>query len=53
MNRSTKQFSFAVVAVTLLAALGMNLHSQGQTRNQPPSPARSRSNELLARESYW
>jgi uncharacterized damage-inducible protein DinB len=45
MNRS----AFALVAVTLLAAVGMSLHSQVQTQNQPPSPARSRSDEMLDR----
>ena len=39
----------ALVAVTLLAALGMSLDSQAQTQNQPPSPARSRSDEMLDR----
>ena len=44
-----KRSSFALVAVTLLAAVGMSLHSQAQTQNQPPSPARSRSDEMLDR----
>jgi hypothetical protein len=39
----------ALVAVTLLAAVGMSLHSQAQTQNQAPSPARSRSDEMLDR----
>ena len=39
----------ALVAVTLIAALGMSLHSPAQTQNQPPSPARSRSDEMLDR----
>jgi uncharacterized damage-inducible protein DinB len=39
----------ALVAVTLLAALGMSLDNQAQTQNQPPSPARSRSDEMLDR----
>jgi len=39
----------ALVAVTLIAALGMSLHSPAQTQNQPPSPARSRSDEMLVR----
>jgi len=42
-----KRSRLALVAVTLLAALGMNLPSQAQTQNQPPSPARSRSDEML------
>ena len=45
MNRS----ALALVAVTLLAAVGMSLHSQAQTQNQAPSPARSRSDEMLDR----
>src|SRR5438445_11855609 len=44
-----KRSALALVAVTLLAALGMSLHSQAQTQNQPPSPARSRSDEMLDR----
>jgi len=44
-----KRSSFALVAVTLLSAVGMSLHSQAQTQNQPPSPARSRSDEMLDR----
>src|SRR5437764_10743817 len=45
MNRSV----LALAAVTLLAAVGMSLPTQTQTRNQPPSPARSRSYEMLDR----
>jgi hypothetical protein len=45
MNRS----ALALAAVTLLAAVGMTLHCQAQTQNQPPSPARSRSDEMLDR----
>lgn len=45
MNRS----ALALVAVTLLAAVGMSLQGQAQTQNQPPSPARSRSDEMLDR----
>src|SRR4030081_250268 len=44
-----KRSALALVAVTMLAALGMSLHSQAQTQNQPPSPARSRSDEVLDR----
>src|ERR1700737_1310409 len=44
-----KRSSLALVAVTLLAAVGMSLHSQAQTQNQAPSPARSRSDEMLDR----
>ncbi|MGC2743709.1 MAG: DinB family protein [Candidatus Angelobacter sp.] len=44
-----KQSSLAVIAVTLLAAIGINLHSLAQTQNQVPGPARSRSEEMLDR----
>jgi uncharacterized damage-inducible protein DinB len=44
-----KRSSLALVAVTLLAAIGMSLRSQAQTQNQSPSPARSRSDEMLDR----
>ena len=36
-------------AVTLLAAVGTGLHSRAQTQNQPPSSARSRSDEMVDR----
>ena len=39
----------ALVAVALLAAVGMSLHGRAQTQNQVPSPARSRSDEMLDR----
>src|SRR5439155_22851698 len=39
----------ALVAATLLAAVGTSLPTQGQTQNQAPSPARSRSEEMLDR----
>ena len=39
----------ALVAVTLLAAVGTGLPSRAQTQNQPPSLARSRSDEMLDR----
>ena len=45
MNRSTR----ALVVIAFLAAAGMSLHSQAKTQNQPPSPARSRSEEMLER----
>jgi uncharacterized damage-inducible protein DinB len=38
----------ALFAVTL-AALGTSLHGQSQTQNRTPSPARSRSDEMLER----
>ena len=44
-----KRPALALVAVTLLVAVGMSLHPQAQTQNQPPSPARSRSDEMLDR----
>ena len=44
-----KRRALALVAVTLLAAVGMSLPSQAQTQDQPPSPARSRSDEMLDR----
>jgi hypothetical protein len=37
----------SLLAVTLLTVVGMGLHSQAQTHNQAPSPARSRSDEML------
>src|SRR6202795_2086668 len=39
----------ALFSVTLLAAVGTGLHSRAQTQNQPPSSARSRSDEMLDR----
>src|SRR5271154_3711362 len=41
-----KRSSLAQVAVILLATVGTSL-SQAQTQSQPPSPARSRSDEML------
>jgi uncharacterized damage-inducible protein DinB len=49
MKRSSKRSGLALVAVTLLAAVGISLHSQAQTQNQAPGPARSRSDEMLDR----
>jgi len=49
MERFLKRFSLALVAVTLLAGVGMDLHGQAQKQNQTPSPARSRSEEMLDR----
>lgn len=49
MKRSSKRSGLALVAVTLLAAVGTSLHSQAQTQNQAPGPARSRSEEMLDR----
>jgi uncharacterized damage-inducible protein DinB len=45
MNRS----ALALVAVTLFAPIGISLLSQAQTENKPPSPALSRSEEMLNR----
>ena len=44
-----KRSALTVLAAALLAAVAMSLHSQAQTQNQPPSPARSRSDEMLDR----
>jgi len=44
-----KRSSLALVAATLLAAVGMSPNSQAQTQSQAPSPARSRSDEMLDR----
>jgi DinB superfamily len=44
-----KRSSLAPFAVTLLAAIGMSLYGLAQTQNQPPSPARSRADEMLDR----
>lgn len=48
-KRSSKRCLFVVVVVTLLAAAGTSLYTQAQTQDQPPSPARSRSDEMLHR----
>src|SRR5271165_6829796 len=42
-----RRISRALVAITLLAIVGTSFYSQGQTQNQPPSPARSRADETL------
>jgi DinB family protein len=47
-----KRSALTLVAVTLLAAVGMSPSSQAQTQNQPPGPARSRSDEMLDRWNY-
>jgi uncharacterized damage-inducible protein DinB len=44
-----KQSWLVLVAVTVFAAIGMGLHSQAQKQNQPPTPARSRADEMLER----
>lgn len=48
MNRR----ALAPIALTLLAALVLILPSEAQTQSQPPSPPRSRSNEMLDRWNY-
>jgi hypothetical protein len=49
MKRSSKKSRIALAAVLLLTVAATRLESQGQTQNQPPSPARSRSEEILDR----
>jgi uncharacterized damage-inducible protein DinB len=57
MKRSSKRFGkrfgkrsgLVLVAVTVLAVVGTSLYSQGQSQTQAPSPARSRSGEMLDR----
>jgi uncharacterized damage-inducible protein DinB len=44
-----KHSVLALFLLALLSAVGMSLPSQAQTQNQPPSPARSRSDEMLDR----
>ena len=44
-----KRSALTSVAFTLLAAVAMSFSGQAQTQNQPPSPARSRSDEMLDR----
>ncbi len=48
-KRASKRFGLALVAVTLLAAVGIGLYGQAHMQNQAPSPARSRSDEMLER----
>src|SRR6185312_13170585 len=50
MRRSSiRRSSLAVLAVTLVAALGLSFPISAQTQNQAPIPARSRSDEMLSR----
>src|SRR6266571_4000226 len=44
-----KRSSLALVSVTLLAAFPIGLLALAQTQSQPPSPAKSRSEEMLER----
>ena len=46
-KRSSKRCGLALAAVILLALAGTCIRSQGQTQNQAPRPARSRSDETL------
>src|SRR5882672_7738115 len=47
MKRSSRLSGFVFVAVILFAIAGTSLYSQGQSQNQAPSPARSRTEETL------
>ena len=49
MKQSSTRSALAVIAATLLVATGASLHGQAQKQNQTPSPARSRSDEMLER----
>ena len=44
-----KRHLLTLLAVTLFAVAGTSLYGQTQTQNQPPAPARSRSDEMLDR----
>ena len=44
-----KRSALALFALTSLVLLAASMHSQAQTQSQPPSPARSRSDEMLDR----
>ena len=49
IKRGSKQSWFALLALILLVVPGTSLSSQGQKQDQAPSPARSRSEEMLDR----
>jgi len=49
MKRSSKRSSLVVAVLTLLAAAATGFYSEAETQNPPPSPARSRSEEMLDR----
>jgi DinB superfamily len=49
IKRGSKQPRLALLAFILLPVLGTSLYSQGKSQNQAPSPARSRSDEMLDR----
>src|SRR5580704_7106933 len=42
-----KRSWLALIAITFFTVVGMSLHSLAQTQNQPPSSARSPSDEML------
>jgi uncharacterized damage-inducible protein DinB len=47
--KSLKRSRAALVLLSLLATSGITLQAQTQTKNQPPAPARSRTDEMLER----
>jgi hypothetical protein len=47
-----KRLSRALLAATLLAAVGTSVYSQAQAQSQAPLPASSRSDEMLDRWNY-
>jgi len=49
MKRSSQRFWVALLVFTLLAVAGTSVCGQGQTQDQAPRPARSRSDEMLDR----
>ena len=49
IERGSKQSGLALLALILLVVLGTSLYSQGQSVSQTPSPALSRSDEMLDR----
>ena len=49
MKRRLKGSGLVLVVVTLLGIAGIALYTRAQTQNQAPSPARSRSDEMLDR----
>jgi hypothetical protein len=49
MKRSSRRSSLAFVALTLLAVVGSSLHTQAQSPDQAPRPAKSRADETLER----
>jgi len=49
MKRPSQRFGVALLVFTLLAVAGTSVCGQGQTQDQAPRPARSRSDEMLDR----